>query len=57
MELVLGVHEMEARSLCSGKLLARYERGRPSQMADDPQVEETVALAEGPNSTPNASRS
>lgn len=45
VELVLGIHEMEARSLSSGKLLARYERERPSRVADDPQ-EETVALAE-----------
>jgi DNA replication protein DnaC len=45
VELVLGVHEMEARSLSSGKHLARYERGRPSRVADDPR-EETVVLAE-----------
>lgn len=45
VELVLGIREMEARSLGTGKLLARYERERPTRVADDP-TEETVALAE-----------
>jgi len=45
VELVLGVREMEARSVETGKLLARYERGRPSRVAEDP-AEDTVALAE-----------
>lgn len=45
VELVLGLGEMEARSMHTGKLLARYERGRPSRTADDP-AEDTVALAE-----------
>jgi transposase len=45
VELVLGIREMEARSLQTGKLLARYERERPSRVAEDPE-EETVALAE-----------
>jgi hypothetical protein len=45
VELVLGVREMEARSLQTGKLLARYERGRPTRVAEDPE-KDTVALAE-----------
>jgi hypothetical protein len=36
---------MEARSLQTGKLLARYERGRPTRVAEDPE-KDTVALAE-----------
>jgi transposase len=45
VELVLGVQEMEARSLQTGKLLARYERERPKRVAEDP-TQETVPLAE-----------
>lgn len=45
VELVLGAREIEARSLKTGKLLARYERGGPSRVAEDP-AEDTVALAE-----------
>jgi hypothetical protein len=45
VELVLGVQEMDARSLRTGKLLARYERERPSRVAEDP-TEQTVSLAE-----------
>lgn len=45
VELVLGIREMEARSLQTGKLLARYERERPKRVAEDPK-EETVSLAE-----------
>jgi transposase len=45
VELVLGVQEMEARSLQTGKLLARYERERPKRVAEDP-TEQTVSLAE-----------
>jgi transposase len=45
VELVLGARETEARPLKTGKLLARYERGGPSRVAEDP-AEDTVALAE-----------
>jgi transposase len=45
VELVLGIREMEARSIGTGKLLACYERGRPGRVAEDPE-RDTVALAE-----------
>jgi transposase len=54
VELVLGAREMEARSLTSGKLLARYERERPARVLDDPK-EETVPLAEVLGALPEAS--
>ena len=45
VELVLGPGELEARSVETGKLIARYERGRPGRVAADPE-RETVPLAE-----------
>jgi hypothetical protein len=41
----LGIREMEARSLQTGKLLASYERERPGRVAEDPE-QQSVALAE-----------
>jgi hypothetical protein len=45
VELALGAEEVEVRSPGSGKLIARYERGRPRRVVADP-LKSSVALAE-----------